>query len=67
MKYGVNRAVLVGYVGELLRETERDGEVFGSNCPLATNEFYRNKEGEEVSKPEWHQIVNLYETLFSTL
>ena len=27
---------------------------------LATNEYYRNKEGEEVSKTEWHRIVNMY-------
>ncbi len=28
-----------------------------ANFPLATNEFYKNKEGEEVSKTEWHRIV----------
>jgi single-strand DNA-binding protein len=59
MKYGVNRVTLVGNVGEVPRVTERDGEAFVANFPLATNEFYRNKEGEEVSKTEWHQIVYL--------
>ncbi len=57
MKYGVNRVTLVGNVGEVPRVTERDGEAFVANFPLATNEYYRNKEGEEVSKTEWHRIV----------
>ena len=48
MKYGVNRVTLVGNVGEVPRVTERDGEAFVANFPLATNEFYKNKEGEEV-------------------
>ncbi len=57
MKYGVNRVTLVGNVGEVPRVSERDGEAFVANFPLATNEFYKNKEGEEVSKTEWHRIV----------
>jgi len=59
MKYGVNRVTLVGNVGEVPRVTERDGEAFVANFPLATNEFYKNKEGEEISKTEWHRIVYL--------
>jgi single-strand DNA-binding protein len=39
------------------RVSERDGEAFVANFPLATNEFYKNKEGEEVNKTEWHRIV----------
>ena len=59
MKYGVNRVTLVGNVGDEPRVSERDGEAFVANFPLAINEFYKNKEGEEVSKTEWHRIVNL--------
>ena len=59
MKYGVNRVILVGNVGEVPRVSEKDGEAFVANFPLATNEHYRNKEGEEVSKTEWHRIVYL--------
>ena len=66
MKYGVNRVTLVGNVGEVPRVSEKEGEAFVANFPLATNEFYKNKEGEEVSKTEWHQIVNMYGTFFST-
>ncbi len=52
MKYGVNRVTLVGNVGELPRVTEPEGQAFVANFPLATNEYYRNKEGEEVNKTE---------------
>ena len=58
--------ILVGNVGEVPRVSERDGEAFVANFPLATNQFYRNKEGEEISKTEWHQIVNMSGTLIST-
>jgi len=57
MKYGVNRVTLVGNVGEAPRVSERDGEAFVPNFPLATNEFYKSKEGEAVSKTEWHHSV----------
>ena len=55
---------LVGNVGEIPRVSEWDGEAFVANS-LATNEHYRNKEGEEESKKEWHQIVNMYGTFIS--
>jgi len=57
MKYGVNRVTLVGNVGELPRVSEREGEAFVANFPLATNEVWRDKEGEEVRRTEWHRIV----------
>ena len=49
------------------RVSEKEGEAFVANFPLATNQFYRNKEGEEVSKTEWHRIVNLSGTFISQL
>ena len=48
---------LVGNVGEVPRVSEKEGEAFVANFPLATNEFYRNKEGDEVQKVEWHHSV----------
>ncbi len=57
MKYGVNRVTLVGNVGEVPRVSEREGEAFVANFPLATNEVWRDKEGEEVRRTEWHRIV----------
>ena len=66
MKYGVNRVTLVGNVGDEPRVSEKEGEAFVANFPLATNQYYRNKEGEEVNKTEWHQIVNMSGTFSST-
>ena len=39
---------LVGNVGDEPRVSERKGEAFVANFPLATNEGWRDKEGEEV-------------------
>ena len=33
-------------VGEVPRVSERDGEAFAANLPVATNEFWKDKEGE---------------------
>jgi single-strand DNA-binding protein len=57
MKYGVNRVTLVGNVGEVPRVSEREGEAFVANFPLATNEVWKDREGEEVRRTEWHRIV----------
>ena len=52
-------------MGEVPRVSEKEGEAFVANFPLATNEFYKNKEGEEVSKTEWHRIVYMSGTFIS--
>jgi len=65
MKYGVNRVTLIGNVGDESRVSEKEGETFMAYIPLATNQFYRNNEGEEVSKTEWHRIVNSSGTFIS--
>ncbi|MBN1131501.1 MAG: single-stranded DNA-binding protein [Bacteroidales bacterium] len=57
MKYGINKVTLVGNVGETPRVSEKGGEAFVANFPLATNEYYRDKDGEEVQKTQWHRIV----------
>ena len=48
---------LVGNVGDEPRVSEREGEAFVANFPLATNEVWRDKEGEEVRRTEWHHFV----------
>ena len=47
----------MGNVGEVPKVSERDGEAFVANFPLATNEVWKDKEGEEVRKTEWHHSV----------
>ena len=54
---------LVGNVGDEPRVSEKEGEAFVANFPLATNEFYKNKEGEEISKTEWQHSV-VYDVTF---
>ncbi len=54
-------------MGDDPRVSEREGEAFVANFPLATNEFYKNKEGEEISKTEWHRIVNMSGTIIHSL
>jgi len=66
MKYGVNRVTLVGNVGDEPRVSEKEGEAFVANFPLATNEVWRDKEGEEVRRTEWHRIVNMSGTFIDT-
>lgn len=57
MKYGINRVTLVGTVGDTPRVSERDGEAFVANFPLATTEAWKDKEGAEVKRTEWHRVV----------
>jgi single stranded DNA-binding protein len=67
MKYGVNRVTLVGNVGEVPRVSEREGEAFVANFPLATNEMWRDKEGEEVRRTEWqHSVVDVVTFISAT-
>ena len=65
MKCGVHRVTIVENVGEMFLVSEREREAFVANFPLATNQFYRNKEGEEVNKTEWHHSVVNVVTFFT--
>jgi len=48
MKYGINWVTLVGNVGEVPSVSERDGEAFVANFPMATNEVWQDKEGNDL-------------------
>ena len=52
-----NRVQLIGNVGNNpeVRNLESGSKLV--RLSLATNESYRNKEGERVTKPEWHNVV----------
>ncbi|MDF1570976.1 MAG: single-stranded DNA-binding protein [Bacteroidales bacterium] len=56
MKYGINKATLVGNVGEVPKISEKNGEVILATFPFATSETYRDKEGEEVTSTQWHRV-----------
>ena len=57
MARGVNKVILVGNLGKdpELRYTGSGTAV--CNFSLATNESYKNAEGEMVEKTEWHNLV----------
>ena len=54
---GVNKVILIGNLGKdpEVRHLENGRAV--AIFPLATNESYKNKEGERVTTTEWHNIV----------
>jgi single-strand DNA-binding protein len=53
----INRVILLGIVAERPRISEKDGTPFVANFPIATSETFRDKEGEEVERTQWHRIV----------
>lgn len=57
MSRGVNKAILIGNLGEDpdLRYTESGTAV--CNMRLATNESYTDSDGETVQRTEWHDVV----------
>ena len=53
----INKVILVGNVGKDPEVKHLDSETAVANFPLATSEFYNNKNGEKVENTEWHNIV----------
>ncbi len=54
---GVNKVILLGNLGKdpEIRHLENGRAV--TNFPLATSETYKTREGERVTKTEWHNVV----------
>ncbi|HHP7240935.1 MAG TPA: single-stranded DNA-binding protein [Cyclobacteriaceae bacterium] len=54
---GVNKVILLGNLGKdpEIRNFETGRSV--TNFPLATSETYKNRDGEKVTKTEWHNVV----------
>ncbi len=53
----VNKAILVGHVGNDPEVRHLEGGTPVANFRLATSESYNNKSGERVTQTEWHSIV----------
>ena len=53
---GVNRAILVGNLGNdpELRHTPNGNPVASFN--IATTDFWTNKDGQQETRTEWHRI-----------
>ena len=54
----INKVILIGHTGDVVKMHYFDGGGCVGNFPLATNETYTNRTtGEKVSNTEWHNIV----------
>lgn len=53
----VNKAILVGNVGNDPEVRHLEAGTPVANFSLATSESYKNKEGERITQTEWHNIV----------
>jgi single-strand DNA-binding protein len=54
---GVNKVILVGYLGKDPELRFFEGNIAKAGFSLATTEFYKDKSGNRVEQTEWHQIV----------
>jgi len=57
MRKGINKVTLVGNVGDTPKVNTISENLKVARFPLATNEYYADKDGNEVQKTEWHTIV----------
>ncbi len=57
MARGINKVILVGNLGSDPEVRYTPGGTAVANFNVATNESYKNRDGEQVEKTEWHRIV----------
>ncbi len=57
MKNGINKVTIMGNVGDDPRMNETKEKLQVANFNVATNEFYRDRDGKEVKTTEWHRLV----------
>ncbi len=53
----INKAILIGNVGNDPEVRHLEGGTPVANFSLATSETYNNRNGERVTQTEWHNIV----------
>jgi single-strand DNA-binding protein len=53
----INKVILIGRVGKDPEVRHLDNNATVARFSLATNETYKNKNGEKVTNTEWHNIV----------
>jgi single-strand DNA-binding protein len=53
----INKAILIGNVGNDPEVRHLEGGTPVANFSLATSETYTNRSGERVTQTEWHNIV----------
>lgn len=53
----VNKVILIGNLGKEPEITAFDAINIKASFSLATNEYYKNKEGQKIEHTEWHNII----------
>ena len=54
----INKAILIGHLGDEVKMNYFEGGNSLGRFPIATNETYTNKQtGEKVTNTEWHTLV----------
>ncbi|MCG8340872.1 MAG: single-stranded DNA-binding protein [Cytophagales bacterium] len=54
---GINKVILIGNLGKNPEVRHLENGRARATFSLATNETYKNKEGEKVTNTEWHNVV----------
>ena len=57
MSSSVNKVILVGRLGKDPEVRYTSGGKAVANFSIATDESYKNNDGEKIKKTEWHNIV----------
>lgn len=51
-----NHVQLIGNIGDAPKTVTLESGKKVTRFPLATNEYYKNSEGEKVKETDWHQV-----------
>lgn len=62
MSRGLNKVMIIGYVGKDPELKFTPGNVAVANFSVATSESYKDKNGAQQEKTEWHRIVTFGKT-----
>lgn len=54
---GVNKVILVGHLGKDPEVRHLEGGNSVANFTLATNDYYKDKQGTRIERTEWHSIA----------
>lgn len=54
---GVNKVILIGNLGKDPEYRHMEGGIMVAKFPLATTEYFKNKDGQRQDQTEWHNIV----------
>lgn len=54
---GVNKVFLIGNLGKDPEYRHMEGGIMVAKFPLATTEYFKNKDGQRQDQTEWHNIV----------